>query len=102
MLAAGVGGSGFCGRRKRKETYFMAAGTFAVEARDLMLAEIVLTSRAGPLFCARLLNDLHVCLHVTQLATQSSPTNLLHLCSTRHEILWQTRWPPNCLEFTHN
>lgn len=48
----------------RKGTYFMAAGTFAVEARDLMLAEMVLTSRAGPLCCARLLKDLHVCLRV--------------------------------------
>lgn len=47
-----------------KGTYFMAAGTFAAEARDLMLAEMVLTSRAGPLFCARLLNDLHVCLYL--------------------------------------
>lgn len=42
-----------------KSTYFIAAGTFAVEARDLMLAEMVLTSRAEPPFRARLLNDLH-------------------------------------------
>ena len=59
MLAAGVRASAF-GEHLRKGTYFMAAGTFAVEARDLMLAEMVLTSRAGPLFRARLLNDLHV------------------------------------------
>lgn len=42
-----------------KSTYFIAAGTFAVEARDLMLAEMVLTSQVEPPFRVRLLNDLH-------------------------------------------
>ena len=38
----------------------MAAGTLTEEARDFMLTEMVLTSRGGPLFRARLLNDLQV------------------------------------------
>ena len=58
-LAAGVRASAL-DEHPSKGTYFIAAGTLAVEARDLMLAEIVLTSRAGPLFCARLLDDLRV------------------------------------------
>ena len=43
----------------REGTHFMAAATLALEVRDLMLAQMVLTSRAGPLCRVRLLTDLH-------------------------------------------
>lgn len=46
--------------RLEEGAYFMAAATFAFEVTDLMLAEMVLTSRAGPLFLVRLLMDLHM------------------------------------------
>lgn len=44
----------------KEGTHFMAAATLALEVRALMLAEMVLISRAGPLFRVRLLTDLHL------------------------------------------